>query len=249
LADLCVDKAGDVFVVDERAQDIVEYAHGGTEPIATLNDSGNHPNGCAVDPLTGNLAVAGGLLGGGNVAIYSGTGGSPVVYPDLKNRTDFWCAYDSRSDLFIDPWDQYGGWIAELPAGSTKLIDIYLGHGINPGGDIAWDGKHVVVGNPSEQPNGPSTLYQLDISGSGATIINTITLIGGRSKHENKNPRIGNQFWLLADKVVDYTHTAAGLWPYPAGGYAKKIIHANGRMGLAISRATAAVALPLGVMK
>lgn len=56
---LCSDSVGDVFVTTfgPYSQSYVyEYAHGGTEPIATLVDPGDS-NGCAIDPKTGNLAV------------------------------------------------------------------------------------------------------------------------------------------------------------------------------------------------
>src|SRR5579862_4757435 len=53
---LCSDRSGDVFipVLTSRSNNnfIYEYAHGGTEPIAILTDSGV-PFGCAVDPTTG----------------------------------------------------------------------------------------------------------------------------------------------------------------------------------------------------
>ena len=39
-AGTCVDTTGDVFIVDYGASDIVEYAHGGLTPIATLDDPG-----------------------------------------------------------------------------------------------------------------------------------------------------------------------------------------------------------------
>ena len=35
-AGLCTDRKGDVFVVDSGSDRILEYAHGGTSPIATL---------------------------------------------------------------------------------------------------------------------------------------------------------------------------------------------------------------------
>lgn len=34
----CVDNAGDVFTADNGASNIADYAHGGTSPIAVLND-------------------------------------------------------------------------------------------------------------------------------------------------------------------------------------------------------------------
>jgi hypothetical protein len=71
---LCSDKAGDVFVTDFEASEILEYAHGGTTPIATLSDPGQWPSGCSVDPMTGNLAVSNDetpSVGEGNLAIYA----------------------------------------------------------------------------------------------------------------------------------------------------------------------------------
>lgn len=57
---LCSDRSGDVFIPVWSSQSnsnyIYEYAHGGSEPIATLTDSGV-PFGCVVDPTTGNLAA------------------------------------------------------------------------------------------------------------------------------------------------------------------------------------------------
>ncbi len=44
---LCSDERGNVFVTDLLARKIVEYAHGGSEPIETLNDGG-YPEGCSV---------------------------------------------------------------------------------------------------------------------------------------------------------------------------------------------------------
>jgi len=35
----CADEAGDVFIPDDGASDIVEYAHGGSKPIKTLADT------------------------------------------------------------------------------------------------------------------------------------------------------------------------------------------------------------------
>ena len=54
---LCADKAGNVWVVNDGASQLVEYAHGGSTPIATLSDTGEYPEGCSVDAVTGNLAV------------------------------------------------------------------------------------------------------------------------------------------------------------------------------------------------
>lgn len=87
----CVDKTGDVFIANYAASDILEYAHGGTSPIATLSDPGYLPESCAIDPTTGNLAVTNYLTTGagqGNVAIYkdakAGTRPTTPIRPSLR---------------------------------------------------------------------------------------------------------------------------------------------------------------------
>ena len=53
----CVDKTGNVFIVDSNQSVVREYAHGGKTPIKLLNDAGYAPTDCSIDPVTGNLAV------------------------------------------------------------------------------------------------------------------------------------------------------------------------------------------------
>jgi hypothetical protein len=53
----CSDAAGNVWITNTNMSQIIEYAHGGTTPIATLSDPYEFPVGCAVDPRSGNLAV------------------------------------------------------------------------------------------------------------------------------------------------------------------------------------------------
>ena len=52
----CVDAKGNVWIADTYALEIVEYAHGGTKPIAKLSDA-NYPVSCSIDPTTNDLAA------------------------------------------------------------------------------------------------------------------------------------------------------------------------------------------------
>src|SRR5579875_97950 len=52
---VCSDREGDVYVTD--GDQILEYAHGGTQALGTLSDPGASADSCAVDPVSGNLAV------------------------------------------------------------------------------------------------------------------------------------------------------------------------------------------------
>ena len=77
----CVDSKGDVFVTNQLPTRMYEYAHGGTKRIATLKTHVG-PVGCAIDPVTGDLAVAGfsGVPPGPGVDIFKGAKGKPSFY-------------------------------------------------------------------------------------------------------------------------------------------------------------------------
>jgi len=101
---LCSDKEGNVFVTDLPGEEVVEYAHGGTEPIATLFPD-VEPNGCSVDPVTGNLATVnrdGSYKSESSVSIFEGASGNPTKYndPELGGLT---CSYDDQGNLFVPP--------------------------------------------------------------------------------------------------------------------------------------------------
>ena len=86
---VCTDKKGNVWIVNNSAQENVEYKHGGTSQIASLSDPGYYPTICSVDPTTGNLAVAnketiGSSPQQGNVAIYAHAKGTPKLYADSE---------------------------------------------------------------------------------------------------------------------------------------------------------------------
>jgi hypothetical protein len=54
---MCADKSGNVYVTNMQAQNILEYAHGGTTAINTITDTYGDPGGCSINPKTGDLAV------------------------------------------------------------------------------------------------------------------------------------------------------------------------------------------------
>jgi DNA-binding beta-propeller fold protein YncE len=80
---VCSDKNGNVFVTAYRTENVLEYAHGGSSPIANLGDYGYYPLGCAVDPTTGNLAVA-------NQQSFNESGGNVAIYAKAQGKPTFW---------------------------------------------------------------------------------------------------------------------------------------------------------------
>ncbi len=210
----CVDKAGDVFVADFGGDTgtaaILEYAHGGTMPIATLSDPGYYPETCSVDPTTGNLAVTN---DGGPLAIYAGAKGDPTYYTDPKAYLRGFCAYDDKGDLFID--GQYagsgGGYaLLEIPKGSVKFKNIKLDNPPSFWYDIQWAGKYLALAD------GATVIYHASITGGKGTVIGSTVLNGPVSGTEV-------QFWIQGETMVEPYGTGdspdeVGFWRYPIGG-------------------------------
>jgi hypothetical protein len=77
----CVDKAGNVWIVNQDPPEVIEYAHGGSIPVATLSLDGDL-YGCSIDPGTGNLAVVEDDYG---ITIFPNAQNPPTTFatPDL----------------------------------------------------------------------------------------------------------------------------------------------------------------------
>ncbi|HLY03812.1 MAG TPA: hypothetical protein VKR56_15105 [Candidatus Cybelea sp.] len=228
---LCVDKNGNVFVTNTGGDDVVEYAHGGTSPIATLGDPGYFPFGCSIDPTTGNLGVANNFpssgSGQGNVVIYTHAKGKPKGdYTDPNIEQMLLCGYDDKGNLFVDGLTKASGFaFAELRSGGTTLTNITLNQSIgNPGG-VQWDGKHVAVGDQST-----NVVYQFDVSGKKGTKAGSTALSGATEVV---------QFWIAGSKLIgpDAGEGNVGIWKYPAGGSeVKKITGLAVPLGATLSK-------------
>jgi hypothetical protein len=214
---MCVDQKGNVFITDEGYNKVYEYAHGGTKRLRVLEGSGG-PEGCSIDPTTGNLATSG--IDHGDVAIYKGARGGPTIYKNSSFSEYFWCGYDDKGNLFVDGQGPTNAFeFAELPKGSSRLKSITLNQSMGFPGGVQWDGKHVAVGSYYPPPSGRPLIYQFAISGSAGTKVGTTHLGGLGSVDDVK------QFWIQGGTVVaanggagDGKHGAAVFYQYPAGG-------------------------------
>jgi hypothetical protein len=213
-AGLCSDAGGNVFVDDLGASDVVEYAHNGSIPIKTLKDPGQFPIGCAVDPVTGNLAVTNyGTVshGPGSISIYTKAKGRPKIYSDLSVASMDFCGYDNRGNLFADGFDVGSAvTLVELHKGGTTLSTIKVNAHIAFPGAVQWDGKYLTVADTATD-----AIYRLQVSGSrakvqGRTGLNGVTGLA--------------QSWIAGNKVVAANVESSGptgdvvFWNYPAGG-------------------------------
>ena len=210
----CVDASGNVYIT-QSSGDTVEYAHGGSNAINTYYAAYSN-YGCAVDPTTGNLAVATGHA----ITVWPNGTGSPITYTNPnKYVLERYLGYDNSGNLFIGGDNTFYGNLdlAELPNGGSSITHLTLngqyGGNYLGGGQVQWDGADVVVGAPPlEEP----WIARFQVSGSSATFAGLTKL---------KLPRRGfGMFWLDGSTLVLPFSTGRGgvksfgYWSYPKGG-------------------------------
>jgi hypothetical protein len=228
---LCADATGDVFIPDSSNSTVLEYAHGSTTLLHTLLDLDELPYSCAVDPMTGNLAVVNleSAFGPGGVSIYRHARGRPKSYSDGSLYKYYFGGFDDAGNLFVDasyavPSEPFA--FVELPRGSTSLESVTLDQSFNVPGGVGWDGKYVVVGDSKT-----SVLYRFAVSGSVGTKVGSTRLRQGR---------FVTQFLFADNGVVaaNFKGASASFWIYPGGGAPAKIINGLGEpFGIALSKA------------
>jgi hypothetical protein len=216
---LCSDQGGNVFVTGGAASgtsEVLEYAHGGTSPIATLQDGEAFPAGCAIDSATENLAVANvetdGSGSNGDIVVYQGAQGTPTEYSDTNMNQPLWCTYDNAGNLYVEGVNtKYEtAAFAVLKKGSETLegLDIAGISGYDDGG-IAWDGKYLVVAG-ARLGSDATDVYQVQLSGLTGKIVNTVTLDGFR---------IWGGMTIFANHILmPIYYVDIGRWKYPQGG-------------------------------
>ncbi len=224
---MCSDQSGDVFVT-AAGGNIYEYAHGGTSPIAALDDENFDPSACAVDPTTGNLAVADN--GYGDIAIYANAQGTPTYYADLNMFSAFYCAYDDSGNLFVDGQYEDGSpLLGELPNGSGSFTDVILDRKIGQLASMQWMGGYLAVSSSRH------VVYHVKISGSSGSIV------GKTVHHRLESPWTidGNQLISVYGKTRIGAAFEIAYWTYPKGGAATQVFsfwrHSSLLDGVAIS--------------
>lgn len=172
----CVDAAGDVFVANFKPLAVYEYAHGGTKRIATYKGVGTYS--CAVDPVSGDLAVTGATQ---TVFIFQEGKSKARVLRDRKTEFFQSCVYDDKGNLFLDGYRNNKGKpaLTELPKGTNKFVEMEIDAPIYGEGQLQWDGSYLTAlayVPPKARVNKPE-IFQLAIKGTraikvGATPLN-----------------------------------------------------------------------------
>lgn len=216
----CADNKANVFVVDRGANEILEYAHGAITKRAVLHSLINYPNGCSVDPTTGNLAVAtrGYSSRGAALEVYRHARGTATLYRDSRFQHFDFCGYDSHGNLFADGETSSRAFVfAELAKGTKALKNVTLNQTILFPGQVQWDGANVAVGDAISPE-----IYEFTISGSSGDKVGT-THLGDNAYHPQ-------QFWIQRPTVIvpnlyevrHSFHSNVLFYNYPAGGRATK---------------------------
>ena len=138
----CVDTNGNVYIADAAREVIYEYAHGGTKAIKTLSDSPYVPNGCSVNPMTGDLAVANspGTASSGTIAVYAHASGKPTLYTDPAISSFVACAYDNVGNLLTtgEQGTSDNASFAWLSSRTPRLVNVKV-----PGPNSSWKWYYV----------------------------------------------------------------------------------------------------------
>jgi len=232
-AGLCADTHGNVFVTDARARTVVEYAHGGTSPIATLKTTLYYPDACDVDSRTGNLAVAASssTSGTGGLLVFPKARGNPLAYLDPSLYHDAACGYDAGGDVFVDGESRNGTFeLAELRSGEGSLIPVTLNETIaipigiqNEGGYLAFG-----AGGSGARRGEQSAILHVIVTGKSARVVQTTHIQGAE-----------RAFFIDGSALVgsDGADDRVRFFTYPKGGLESTPIHLVQPSGVAVSAA------------
>lgn len=235
---LCSDASGNVWVanyVGYLQSYIVELSHTGSY-LTEVYDPGLAA-GCAVDPTTGDLAVANQYS-----YYYSNDCGNVVVYqlpsqyypsrytnPALGCTSYFFASYDQHGTLFVDgPATFYSGFaLSKLPAGESSLETVTIKRGTIyfPGG-VQWysAGHYLVV---ADQECGAACLYRIKIKGTTGKITGVTSLYnqGGSGACDVAQMAITQ---TVSGTIVAggdgelpcgyRSSTSVDVWSFPSGG-------------------------------
>lgn len=235
----CSDAAGNVWIADTQARTIVEFAHGGSKPIATLGDPVGYPVGCAVDASNGDLAVTNlfGFSGPGSVIVFRNARGTPSVYSNSQLHSSYYAGYDGAGDLYVSGTTSKGAYLlAELPHDGSSMSVVRLSGGtLYLPGTVAWRGSTLVLGDQRCKNRQGSCFYESSVTDKTAHLTHRISLTGSCDVA---------QAWVGSTQIVGGNDAAyctprrstVDVWAYPAGGNPSSSVPGPGiPVGAAIS--------------
>jgi hypothetical protein len=219
---LCVDKRGDVFVTDDGEGEVVEFAHGKDSVKKTFPDSGYAASGCAVDPASGDLAVAnycrgsssGDCASDGDVVIFDHVRGKPRAYSASSMGEYQACTYDNLGNLYVSGSARYPRdyAFARLSASRKSFDAISLDQSFGGYIPLQWVGTQLTVGNSDSR-----VIVQFTIKGRHGISTGATSIPGAYFA----------QYWVTGNRVVvpalatnreGYYNHWIYYYDYPSGG-------------------------------
>ncbi|HEY1654586.1 MAG TPA: hypothetical protein VGF86_05680 [Candidatus Tumulicola sp.] len=224
---VCVDSNGHVWITNAdngRGNGyLVEYAHGGSDPIAVLQDPHNAPQACSVDFITGDLAVANAPVGNGaNIAIFSNAQGAPKYYPTPGLAQGVvGITYGAFSNIYFADAKGHTAW---LPAGGRRVMKFLLTPNPRADGPIQWDGLELAVLTSVRHEN---QIWRYAIKGNSGERGGIVKLKGVDK---------ANGFAIYHSGLAASSSLGVWLFDYPVGGPSTYLIkQALGVTAVAIS--------------
>jgi hypothetical protein len=188
---------------------MTEYSVPSNKVLRTLPINYKFTSSCAMNS-DGDLAV--GIIlsdsygAGGQLVIFKNAAGKPKVY-NTPLYKEYFDGYDPKGNLFADGENtSYGFMLVELPKGSKKAVQMTTSNTVNFPGSVQWDGKYLAVTDQTAD-----AVYQYTVSGTKATLKNTISLSGAGDCA---------QTWIVPGLIycADAFNDNGSVYKYPAGG-------------------------------
>jgi hypothetical protein len=157
----CADAKANIWIANFGGSTIVQYAHGGTSPLATLTTNGA-AIGCAVSPNR-DLAVAdfSTVSGPGNIQVFVNGSGTATNYSNSSCYYLWPPGYDNKGNLYVEAESESGTpQVCELPANGTSLAPVAFNHTITSPGSTMWDGKYIAFTDQEEDGTQTTGIYR-----------------------------------------------------------------------------------------
>lgn len=167
---MCTNKSGDVWITDAGVSKLFRYQHGGSTPVEQINEPARErPSDCAIDPVTGNIAVSNHEGWHGVVRVFRKNDRKGTPYKLSRLDVPVSLTYDNAGNLFVVGAQ---GNLYELQPRGSNLVEMTLLGGILelPAG-IQWINPNLLVGTQTGQG---AEGYKISVSGYDATIVGSI---------------------------------------------------------------------------
>jgi hypothetical protein len=219
---MCNDKSGNIWITNTGTLQILQYSRTGTL-LKSLTDPNGDPVGCAVNKANGDLAVTNifNTSGDATVEVYANATGTPTAYNNPSQTENFFDAYDSSGNLYVDGFSDSGFSLSVLPNGSSTMSTIrFSGAAIGFPGGVNWTPATGLVVGDQECTTG-SCLDAVSVSGLTGTITGSTTLFnydGGECDADQVTVSPQGKYFAGGCITESSAPSSAARWAYPAGG-------------------------------